>query len=640
MTADIDDRLYGAIFDASPEPVMVHDPETGRVLDANPAACALVGLDREQLLGTDIGDVSSAATATEGAMSALQRAVADGEHCTEWELVGPEGQRLSVDVRLKRISVDGTERVVAFLRDRSDQRAREREHAQWDEQIRTMVDNLPVVVFTLDPDGVFTRSAGKGLESLGQEQGEIVGQSLFDVYAGYPDIVEAAERALSGEEIRVTQPIDDLVFETWYQPVFDDGELVQVVGVARNITELKRREERVGALSEATNDLLYTHTEAAVAERVCDIAKRIIDRPIAAMWSYDADTDVLSPIGATETATDLAGVEIAKDLPEIGPGSDEKAIFDAGTPVVIEDYGELACPAASGLPLGTLLCLPLGDHGLLCVGSTAVEPFEGPDRRLLEILSSTAIAALDRVARETTLEAQRAQLEASNEALQRRREQMEFFNSILRHDILNGMNVIRARGDLLSQELEGDQRRYAETIVEWSDDITELTRKVRSVLHRLADDGAAETKPVKLAPVIESAAQRAASMDAGVTVDISVHSDAVVTADDLLHDVFGNILTNAVEHGRSGDGDTVAISVDVTVDEETVTVRIADDGPGIAQSVREDIFERGKKGSDSGGTGFGLYFVDAMVASYGGRIRAQESDSGGAEFVVELPRVR
>ncbi|MFC6755550.1 ATP-binding protein [Halomicroarcula sp. GCM10025894] len=471
----------------------------------------------------------------------------------------------------------------------------------------------------------------------------MTGASIFDLYADYPEIIDAAREALAGDEVRVTQSVDDLVFETWYQPVFEGGEVVQVVGVSRNITELKRREERVDELSEATNDLLYTHTEAAVAERVTEIAERVIDRPIAAMWAHDDDDNVLYPIGATETAIEFAGVDIAKHLPDMEPGSDEKAIFDAGEPAVIEDYTELDAPSAPGVPLGTLLCLPLDDHGLLCVGSTTVEPFDESERHLLDILSSTATAALDRVARETELDDQRAELAASNEALQRRRDQMEFFNSILRHDILNGMNVIRARGDLLASELDGDQEAYAETIVEWSDDIVDLTRKVRSVLQTLSDEAAAETKPVELAPVVESAARRAASMAPGATVDVSVHSDVAVTADDLLHDVFGNILTNAVEHGSTDSHDPddepgVAVEVTSGVDAEAVTVRIADDGPGIAPGVRERIFERGGKSTDSGGTGFGLYFVDAMIASYGGQIRVEESDTGGAAFVVELPQ--
>ena len=52
------------------------------------------------------------------------------------------------------------------------------------------------------------------------------------------------------------------------------------------------------------------------------------------------------------------------------------------------------------------------------------------------------------------------------------RERMEFFHSILRHDVLNGMTVIKMLGQLLASELEGDQQRHAQTIVDYCDTST------------------------------------------------------------------------------------------------------------------------------------------------------------------------
>lgn len=220
-------------------------------------------------------------------------------------------------------------------------------------------------------------------------------------------------------------------------------------------------------------------------------------------------------------------------------------------------------------------------------------------------------------------------------ALRRRRDQMEFFNSILQHDMLNGMNVIRARGELLEQQLEADQQEHAETIVDWSDDIIDLTDKVRSVLKTLSEDGMSRMEQRDLAAVLDAAADRARSMSPACTAENHV-TDIEVAADKLLEDVFGNLFLNAVEHG----GEDVTIDVTATVGDVFVTVRIADDGPGIDPARRRQVFDRGNKGSGSSGTGFGLYFVDSMVESYGGGIWIEESDLGGAAFVLELPRTK
>ncbi|WP_284009648.1 hybrid sensor histidine kinase/response regulator [Haloarcula pelagica] len=218
--------------------------------------------------------------------------------------------------------------------------------------------------------------------------------------------------------------------------------------------------------------------------------------------------------------------------------------------------------------------------------------------------------------------------------LQRRTEQMEFFNSILRHDILNGMNVIRSRADLLEGDLDGQQAEYAETIVDWSDDIIDLTRKVRSVLDTLSGESLAELEAVELGPTLEAAADRARSMAEGCTVTVEDTADTTVVADELLEDVFGNVLTNAVEHG----GPAPTIDISVTVDDQRVTIRAADDGPGIDPADRRSVFERGATGAESSGTGFGLYFVDAMIESYGGEVWIEESDAGGTAVVADLQR--
>lgn len=77
---------------------------------------------------------------------------------------------------------------------------------------------------------------------------------------------------------------------------------------------------------------------------------------------------------------------------------------------------------------------------------------------------------------------------------------------------------------------------------------------------------------------------------------------------------------------------------------ESGAVTIADNGPGIPEDNRAQIFERGWTDT-SDGTGMGLYIVKRLVENYGGQIRLSETaedddmNLGGATFVVELPTV-
>ncbi len=219
-------------------------------------------------------------------------------------------------------------------------------------------------------------------------------------------------------------------------------------------------------------------------------------------------------------------------------------------------------------------------------------------------------------------------------AVEQRKDQLDFFNNILRHDILNGMNVIQSRSEMLVEELDGEQRERAETISRWSDDIVDLTTTVRSVLSTLTDDSGLALESVPLDPVVENVADRVRSMSADTTVEVSKPDGLAVRADGLLDDVFANVATNAVEHGVGAT--TVRISASES--DGLVRVRIADDGPGIDDGRKSTVFDRGEKGTRSSGTGFGLYFVSSMVEAYEGSVWVEDADDGGAAFVVELLR--
>jgi PAS domain-containing protein len=69
--------------------------------------------------------------------------------------------------------------------------------------------NVPLIVFALDRNGVFTVSEGKGLEALGLRGGEVVGQSIFDACRDLPDLLENVRRALAGETTAWTTELPD-----------------------------------------------------------------------------------------------------------------------------------------------------------------------------------------------------------------------------------------------------------------------------------------------------------------------------------------------------------------------------------------------------------------------------------------------
>lgn len=233
-----------------------------------------------------------------------------------------------------------------------------------------------------------------------------------------------------------------------------------------------------------------------------------------------------------------------------------------------------------------------------------------------------AVGFLNARARE---DAQRAELA---------RDRFELLNSMLRHDVLNAMMIVQARAEVITEELDGREREYAETIETQTDEVVELVERTRAVLDVLGEGEGYATEPTDVAGLAAGEAETLAETR-NVEVDVDVPDRAVAMADDLAADVFANVLSNAVEHH---DRERPEITVSARETDEHVEVRIADDGPGIPDDIKATVFRRDHRGlKDSEvGSGFGLFFVDTMMDAYDAEVTIEDNDPRGAVFVFRF----
>jgi signal transduction histidine kinase len=103
----------------------------------------------------------------------------------------------------------------------------------------------------------------------------------------------------------------------------------------------------------------------------------------------------------------------------------------------------------------------------------------------------------------------------------------------------------------------------------------------------------------------------------------------------MLNRVVRNLLDNAIRHARS------RVVVQLSSGSTDATLIVADDGPGIPEHKRADVFERftrldDARDRDAGGRGLGLAIVRDVVSSHAGRVTIEDNNPG-ARFVVRLP---
>jgi len=195
------------------------------------------------------------------------------------------------------------------------------------------------------------------------------------------------------------------------------------------------------------------------------------------------------------------------------------------------------------------------------------------------------------------------------------------------------LQLVGAYAELLDDHVDEEGERHLEIITENTESAVALTTTVRDLARVMLREDA-EPKQVSLDHVLSQQVEevRSAYPEAVFTVEESVPDEAVV-ADEMLSSVFRNLLQNAVQHN---DETPPIIEVSASVTEDTVEVRIADNGPGVPEHLREEVFGKGERGLDSPGAGIGLYLVRSLVESYGGDVWIEDNDPTGAVFVVEL----
>jgi signal transduction histidine kinase len=232
------------------------------------------------------------------------------------------------------------------------------------------------------------------------------------------------------------------------------------------------------------------------------------------------------------------------------------------------------------------------------------------------------------------LQHQAAALHRQRDQLQQRGEQLALLNRVLRHDVRNDMNVVQGWTDALADHVDEEGEPLLDHVRQAAAHVVELTTVAREFADTIdaADDP--DLEPVALAAVLTEEVARRRQTFADATIELDEPPAVTVAANELLAAVFRNLINNAVQHN---DTDDPTVTITAEDHGESVVVRVADDGPGVPDEHKADLFSADVKGLESDGTGMGLYLVERLVDIYGGDVRVEDNTPRGAVFVVELP---
>ncbi|MCD1294565.1 hypothetical protein CUJ83_06060 [Methanocella sp. CWC-04] len=508
--------------------------------------------------------------------------------------------------------------------------------------------------------GIWTYYPGEGTIEWSDETYRIFGlrpqeyKITFERFLDfvYRDDVEALKNAIDEglknrrprmTEIRIVRPDGSERFiDLRGEFVFDEkGDIVSIYGTAQDVTERKSAQENL-KLDESRLEALLelSRITDATMHEICDFTLeegvKLTGSKIGYLAFLSEDESVLTMYAWSRQGLKECEVTDKPILyPVKGTGLWGEAVRQR-KPIVTNDYSAPS-PYKKGVPDGHVnlfrhMNVPIfdGDRIVIVAGVANKErAYDSSDIRQLTLLMSGMWNILQR--------------KRYYEELLEAKEQAELYVDLMGHDI-NNMNQIAIGYLEYVLDSPGIDETSRSMILKSIGSIMNCNDLIENVekLQRVKSDDL-HNKPIDISVILNESISRYLSIpDRKVSINFLQHGGCTVLANELVKDIFSNILGNSIKH--AGGPINIDIRADMVSEDEREFCRITieDNGPGIPDDLKSKLFTRSSRGNTFvSGRGLGLYLVRALVETYHGKVWVEDRIKGdhtkGCKFIVMLP---
>ncbi len=270
---DYFEKMAKTIYESANDLFYVHDLD-GNILTINRATQEAFGYSREEFLKLRIADVI-ASEDLELANEMTQKKISGEAEKTSYELncVGKDKQKIVLEINSSIIYQDGKPMAVqGIARNITERKTMQNALQENKEYLQMLFDNANDLIYVFDLNGKFISHNIAVEKTFGYSKEELENKHLFELVA--PDSLEQVKnlfeqrvRGIEGEAVEIAMLRKDgsrFFLELNNSPVFKDGKVVAVQGIARDITEKKalqnsliESENRNRTLFENSRDVIY-----------------------------------------------------------------------------------------------------------------------------------------------------------------------------------------------------------------------------------------------------------------------------------------------------------------------------------------------------------------------------------------------
>jgi signal transduction histidine kinase len=344
---------------------------------------------------------------------------------------------------------------------------------------------------------------------------------------------------------------------------------------------------------------------------------------VAMTFIFGPQDDIL-PVGYVEYGRPIARLE--------------RSIGRVWISVLAGTLGATLLAAMAGVVLSRRAMRPVST---LTSAASEIARTRDPSVTLNEPVADDEVAELTR-----TFNGMLHELSAARSERERSLARQKEFIADASHELRTPLTSVLANLELLDEALAGSASRESEK--ESVESALRSSRRMKRLVADLqilarADSGRDSVHRVcNLSEIAGNAVEEVRPLAQGHEIVVEFEHEAPVsgTPDDL-HRVVVNLVDNAVRHTPAGT--TIRVTVHRSQTDGTTKLCVSDDGPGIPEDVRRQIFDRFVRSAGPGdrssasGSGLGLAIVQAIAVEHGGDAEVDDSPEGGARFTVTLP---
>ena len=608
------EKLYRTLIESLPQHVFFKDTDSV-FISVNAAFAADFGKRPEDFIGKSDFDLFPKELAAKYAADD-RRVMQQRRPETFEETNVVHGRKRYVEVT-KAPVIDDEGEVIGLLgvfTDVTERRNTQEELAKEQRLLRTLIENIPDRIFYKDTRSRFVWASPSLLKRLGLDEPEqIIGRTDFDLFPK-----EEAELTFKDEQLLIeggcplVNQIEEHTFgaEKRWSAVTkvplktNDGYIVGLIGISRDITNLKRAEEELKRSRAFLNSVIENLPITVFIKRASDLK--------FVLWN--------------KAGEELTGRSAAEYL-----GKSDYDFFSK------EEADSYTARDRETLRAGKLVEIPEEIMSTPHKGARVLHTKKIPvcdEQGKPEFLLGISQDVTDRKAAEEKLQKFAAQLEQNNRELQD-------FAYVASHDLQEPLRKVRAFGDRLKTKygatLADDGRDYLERILN-------AARRMQTLIEDLLAFSRVTTRAQPFVQVDLNKVAREVVSDLEVRIEqahgkVEFGELPVIEADSTqMRQLLQNLIGNALKFHRADQPPAVKVRAEMA--QRFFKLTVEDNGIGFEEKYLDRIFtvfQRLHGRGEYEGTGVGLAICRKIALRHGGEITARSQPGAGATFIVTLP---